>query len=151
MPYDWQANINDRCTISELEQDHNSVTVNLSGRMESFSAVIGADGVGSQVRKLAFDEAANENCYRQTDTFVAYFSMHVEDLVETSRLQHANKGRIIWIRPVDKNHASCYFIVTSPNNSELRQAAESGCKEEQKTVLERLYQDVDGLRESAVR
>jgi 2-polyprenyl-6-methoxyphenol hydroxylase-like FAD-dependent oxidoreductase len=127
------------------------VTVTLSGRSETFDSVIGADGVASRVRKLAFGKAINDNCYAQTDTYVAYFSMKVDKPVETSRLQHANKGRVIWIRPIEKDHVSCYLIVTSPNNADLRHAAESGTRDEQQAVLESLYQDVDGLRDSAVR
>jgi 2-polyprenyl-6-methoxyphenol hydroxylase-like FAD-dependent oxidoreductase len=137
--------------VSELVQDEESVTVKISGRSETFSAVIGADGVASRVRKLAFDKAVNDNCYWQTDTYVAYFSMKTDTHVSNSRLQHANKGRVIWMRPIDKTHASCYLIVTSPGNRELQDAAVNGTEDSQRALMAKLYQNVDGLREGAVR
>ncbi|KAI5208589.1 oxidoreductase [Aureobasidium subglaciale] len=144
------------CTVTEIQQDENSVTATLSdnGKPETFTAIIGADGVASQIRKLTFDESLTKNCFKQTDTYVAYFSMDVDpkDRTSYSILQHANKGRILWIRPINTNgtRTSGYVIVTTTDGAELNQAARHGTIEQQKALLEGLYEGVGGIKDRLI-
>ncbi|KAK4495523.1 hypothetical protein PRZ48_013855 [Zasmidium cellare] len=146
------------CTVSSIDQHAGGVTVKLSDSEspEDFTAIIGADGVASQTRKLSFPASANANPFVQTDTYCAYFSMEADrqTRVPYSRLQHADKGRAIWIRPIDAEgkKVSCYFIVTSPNNAKLQDIARPGATQgERKAFLEELYHDMDGVKQEAVR
>ncbi|KAI5209255.1 oxidoreductase [Aureobasidium subglaciale] len=140
----------------DIQQDENSVTATLSdnGKPETFTAIIGADGVASRVRKLTFDESLTKDCFKQTDTYVAYFSMDVDpkDHTSYSILQHANKGRVLWIRPIDTNgtRTSGYVMVTTTDGAELNQAARHGTIEQQKALLERLFEGVGGIRDRII-
>lgn len=144
--------------MSSIEQHAEGVLAKLSDSEDSehFTAIIGADGVASQTRKLGFPANANANPFIQTDTYCAYFSMEADPhtRVPYSRLQHADKGRAIWIRPInaDGGKVSCYFIVTSPHNAKLHEIARPGATQgERKAFLEELYHDMDGVKQEAVR
>lgn len=124
-------------------------TLSDTNQPEEYTAIIGADGVASRVRNLTFDKAATENCFNQTDTYVAYFSMQVDPRDQTtySVAQHANKGRIVWVRPIDRtgSRASGYLIVTTTDAADLQHAARHGTVEQQKALLEKRYQGVGGI------
>ncbi|KAG9563047.1 oxidoreductase, partial [Aureobasidium melanogenum] len=141
------------CTVSDIQQEASSVTATLSdtNQAEEYTAIIGADGVASRVRNLAFDKTITENCFKQTDTYVAYFSMQVDPKHQITHSvgQHANKGRIMWIRPIDKtgSRASGYLIVTTTDAADLHQAARNGTVEQQKAVLDKRYEGVGGIKD----
>ncbi|THW79365.1 oxidoreductase [Aureobasidium pullulans] len=145
------------CTITNIQQGDNSVTATLSDtdEPEKFTAIIGADGVASRVRNLTFDKSATEDCFKQTDTFVAYFSMEVDpaDQKTYSVLQHANKGRVIWVRPIDRtgSRVSGYLMVTTTESAELQKVARHGTVQEQKVLLENMFANIGGLREKVVQ
>lgn len=149
-----------RCTVSNITQtdDYATATLTDSDEPMHFTAIIGADGLASQVRKLTFPKDVHGNCYRQTDTYAAYYSMPViddADRVTYSRFQHANKGRGIWLRPIsnDGSLTSCYFLVTSPRSAELQKiwSDKTTTQEQQKATFEKLFADVSGLRAQAIR
>lgn len=157
------------CTVTEIDQTSpDRVTARLSsssdndGPPEPFTAIIGADGVASRVRKLAFPTTEEyQNPFRQTDTYCAYFSMDSDPFTTPmpthSRLQHGDKGRIIWLRPIDipARKQSCYLIITSPHNTALEQISAPGSaaasESERKKFLENLYQDMRGIQPEAIR
>jgi 2-polyprenyl-6-methoxyphenol hydroxylase-like FAD-dependent oxidoreductase len=147
----------DRCTVDDIKEGENSVSATLSdtNQSESFTAIIGADGVASRVRKLTFDKAANENCFRQTDTYCSYFSMQVDPKHQTtySVLQHGNKGRVLWRRPIDRagTRASSYLIVTTTDAADLQHAARYGTTEQQKALLEQRFEGVGGIRDQIIQ
>lgn len=126
-----------------------TATLSDTNQPEEYTAIIGADGVASRVRNLTFDKAAIENCFKQTDTYVAYFSMEVDPKHQTTYSvgQHANKGRIIWVRPIDRtgSRASGYLIVTTTDAADLQHAARYGTVEQQKALLEKRFQGVGGI------
>ncbi|KAG9838271.1 oxidoreductase, partial [Aureobasidium melanogenum] len=141
------------CTVSNIQQGTSSVTATLSdtNQAEEYTAVVGADGVASRVRNLAFEKAAIESCFKQTDTYVAYFSMQVDPKhqITYSVGQHANKGRVMWMRPIDKtgSRASGYLIVTTTDAADLQQAATHGTVEQQKALLDKRYEGVGGIKD----
>ncbi|KAI4726735.1 oxidoreductase [Aureobasidium sp. EXF-10728] len=145
------------CTVTEIQQGTSSVTATLSdtNQPEEYTAIIGADGVASRVRNLSFDKGAIENCFKQTDTYVAYFSMQVDPKHQKtySVLQHANKGRILWLRPIDRtgSRASGYLIVTTTDAADLQQAARHGTVDQQKALLETRFQGIGGIKERVLQ
>ena len=65
------------CTVDEVQQHEKSITAVLSdtGKPEDFTAIIGADGLGSAIRKLTFDPEINRRSVSPTNTYVAFFSI----------------------------------------------------------------------------
>ncbi|KAG9952016.1 oxidoreductase, partial [Aureobasidium melanogenum] len=141
------------CTVSNIQQCTSSAIATLSdtNQPEEYTAIIGADGVASRVRNLTFDKTTIENCFKQTDTYVAYFSMQVDPKhqITHSILQHANKGRVMWMRPIDKtgSRASGYLIVTTTDAADLQQAARHGTVEQQKALLDKRFEGVGGIKD----
>ncbi|KAK6008371.1 hypothetical protein QM012_000274 [Aureobasidium pullulans] len=139
------------CTVSDIQQGTSSVTATLSdtSQPEVYTAIIGADGVASRVRNLTFAKAAIENCFKQTDTYVAYFSMQVDpkNQITYSVGQHANKGRFMWVRPIDRTgtRASGYLIATTTDAADLQHAARHGTVEQQKALLQKRFKGVRGI------
>ena len=131
------------CMVSELHQIESegkeSVTAVLSdtGKAESFHAVIGADGIMSRTRKLAFSQDVVKDCYKGQDQYTAFFSMpHEHSDVPNARVQHAPGGRAVLIRPTSISspiRSSCYMISTGA--SPAFQAALSQTPEEQKSLF----------------
>lgn len=137
------------CTVSEIRQSETRVTVVLTdsenGKPEDFAAVIGADGLGSKVRRLVFGNELTKDCYVGSGQYCAYFSMEGEpDDVPNSRLQHAPGRRTILIRPtkVDStDRSSCYMVYFKSDGTE------SGIGrpvEAQKAALAEIYKDFPG-------
>ncbi|KAG9683019.1 oxidoreductase, partial [Aureobasidium melanogenum] len=133
----------------------NEIEMHNTNQAEEYTAIIGADGVASRVRNLAFDKTIIENCFKQTDTYVAYFSMQVDPKhqITHSILQHANKGRVMWMRPIDKtgSRASGYLIATTTDAADLQQAARHGTVEQQKALLDKRFQGVGGIKDKIIQ
>ncbi|PPJ53317.1 hypothetical protein CBER1_00902 [Cercospora berteroae] len=137
------------CTVDEVQQHEKSITAVLSdtGEQEDFTAIIGADGLGSAIRKLTFDPETNRRSVSPTDTYVAFFSIPGDPKYDTpvGKLQHANKGRGILIRPIDKKgtQRSCYLMSQS-DSQELAQVARTGSQEDQKALLDNRFRELTG-------
>lgn len=127
------------CTVTELRQSEDYVTVVLSdkGKAENFTAVIGADGIMSRTRKLAFPQEIVKDCYKGQDQYTAFFSMaHQPEDVPNARVQHAAGGRAVLIRPTNiasPERSSCYIISTGA--SPARQHALTQSPAEQKALF----------------
>lgn len=136
--------------------------IKLSGSAEpsSYDVVIGADGIGSRIRGLIFSKEVNESCFRNTDTYAAYYFMDVDpkERLSMSKIQHGANGRTIWLRPINKEgtRASCYFLTTTTTadatdySDRLRQAAESSSTQQQIATLTDMYSGLRGLGPQAV-
>jgi len=144
------------CSVTAICQSEDSVTAVFSdnGQTEEFAAIIGADGIGSRVRKLTFDSAADADCYKPTDAYVAFYSIpgDPEYDIPKAHLQHGGGGRAIWMRPIDEkgSRASCYLLVYS-EDADLANAAREGPIERQKEVLERMFRGFRGMGPRALR
>ena len=127
------------CTVIELHQTSDSVTALLgdTNTYETFHAVIGADGLMSRTRKLAFPPEILQNSYSAQDQYTAFFSIpHQPCDIPHARLQHAPGGRAVLIRPTSlksPTRSSCYMISTGP--SPALQASLSQSPEEQKALF----------------
>ncbi|GAB7334561.1 hypothetical protein MBLNU13_g06540t1 [Cladosporium sp. NU13] len=135
------------CTVTELHQNPNSVTALLSdintgtSRLETFHAVIGADGLMSRTRKLAFPPSLLKDSYASQDQYTAFFSIPNWPIdIPNARLQHAPGGRAVLIRPTSltsPTRSSCYMISTGPSQS--LQNALSKSQEDQKALFASIF------------
>lgn len=138
------------CGVSEIRQSELSATAVLSdsGRAEEFAAIVGADGAMSKVWKLGFPSEAQQNCIKPVDAYIAYFSIPGDPAydVPNSHLQHGDKGRAIWMRPIDEagTHTSCLFMIVA-KSPELQHTTQSADPEQQKAVLDTMFKDFDGI------
>jgi 2-polyprenyl-6-methoxyphenol hydroxylase-like FAD-dependent oxidoreductase len=129
------------CTVTELHQSPDYVTAVLSdtGKAEAFYAIIGADGIMSRTRNLAFPQNAIKDCYKAQDQFTAFFSIpHEPEDIPNARVQHAPGGRAVLIRPTSisaPERSSCYMISTNNASSPALQKALSQSTEEQKALF----------------
>jgi 2-polyprenyl-6-methoxyphenol hydroxylase-like FAD-dependent oxidoreductase len=133
------------CTVTELRQSEDYVTAVLSdtGKPEDFAAVIGADGIMSRTRKLAFPQDVLKDYYKGQDQYTAFFSIpHEPEDVPNARVQHAAGGRAVLIRPTDiasPERSSCYIIDTG--FSPALQRALTQTTDEQKALFAKNFAD----------
>jgi 2-polyprenyl-6-methoxyphenol hydroxylase-like FAD-dependent oxidoreductase len=133
------------CTVAELRQTADCVTAVFSdtGRAEDFAAIIGADGIMSRTRKLAFPQDVLKDCYKGQDQYTAFFSIpHQPEDVPNARVQHAAGGRAVLIRPtniVSPERSSCYIIDTGL--SPPLQQALTQSTDEQKVLFAKNFSD----------
>ncbi|KAI5370383.1 Putative FAD-binding domain, FAD/NAD(P)-binding domain superfamily [Septoria linicola] len=136
-------------TVDEIHQNEKSITAVLSdsSKPQEFDAIIGADGLGSRVRKLTFDSETDRECTYPTNTYVAFFSIPGDPANDppVGKFQHGNKGRGILMRPIDKKgtRRSCY-LMSWTENEHLAQVARSGSSDEQKAILDKLFREFQG-------
>jgi 2-polyprenyl-6-methoxyphenol hydroxylase-like FAD-dependent oxidoreductase len=128
------------CTITELHQSQDAVTAVLSdaGKAETFHAIIGADGIMSRTRNLAFPQNITKNCYKSQNQYTAFFSLpHSPEDIPNARVQHAPGGRAVLIRPTSiavPVRSSCYMISTNNASTPALQAL-SQSQEAQKALF----------------
>ncbi|KJX98774.1 hypothetical protein TI39_contig392g00037 [Zymoseptoria brevis] len=158
-------------TLTSLSQSSSSVTATLSGpdgeeTTESFTAVIGADGMNSTVRRLAFSPEVTENCYRPIgQQWTAFFSIPAEEGDgEDSVLQQGVGCRTVLIRPIrtasssssssasssspssekEQKLCSCYLVKTSHDPELAESATKPRQQEQQKEIFARLFASFPG-------
>lgn len=147
------------CTVMAISQreTHVSATLSDSEEPEDFAAIIGADGMMSKTRKLAFDPDVVKDCYKSIDQYTAFFSLDSQpgDLRD-ALLQHGTGRRSILIRPIKADstskRSSCYIVYTetSPELDETLRTPRSSDK--QKEIFARLLDDYPGsLRDRALK
>lgn len=134
------------CTVSELRQSDTHVTAVFAdtGASEDFSFVIGADGLMSRTRKMAFPPEMVEACYKGLDQYTAFFSLpHRPEDVPNARLQHAVRGRAVLIRPTSltsPSRSSCYMVDTGKSPG----LAQTNSAEAQKALFAERFRDFPG-------
>lgn len=138
------------CTVSEIRQSEDYVTAVISDGTNSkagdFTAIIGADGLRSKTRQMAFDKEVTEDCYKSLDQYCAFFSLKGEpEDVPNARLQHGSGRRAILIRPVKVDSggfSSCYMVYTA--KSAQLDSALAGSTDKQKTAMAEVFKDFPG-------
>lgn len=133
------------CRITELRQSEECVTVVFSdtNKSEDFDIVIGADGLRSQTRELAFGTEVSKRAFYGKDVFVAFFGIPFDSRDRpNSRFQNAPGGRSVCVRPMDYERSACYLVVAA--ESEKLLGALSKSRSEQKDVWREIFSDVTG-------
>jgi len=135
-------------TIESLTQHANTVSVTFKGSKEpeDYHVVIGADGLGSKTRSLAFDKSITEDPYYSLGMYLAYFS--IPSIPTDNKLWNwysTPKGRTVHIRPhQDPKTMGALLCVTMPTRTDtdpvLATAMEQG-NDEVKKVLKEYFKD----------
>ncbi|GAA1585660.1 MULTISPECIES: FAD-dependent monooxygenase [Kribbella] len=102
-------------SIAALEQDADGVEVSFaSGGRQRFDLVIGADGVHSRVRRLAF--GPEEEFVQHLGGYTSYFTIETpEDLDDFMKIYTAPGGRWVALRPDrDPRYAKVLLSFRSP-------------------------------------
>lgn len=124
----------------DLEDTDSKVKVTLSsGTTREFDIVIGADGMGSKIRRLAFP---NENFMKTLGQFTAFFTIpHKETDGPFARWFNTVKGRVVFIRPDGKGCSRAYMSIMSsiPREREYFKMSIP----EQKALMRELFADVE--------
>ncbi|CAK4033776.1 related to 2-polyprenyl-6-methoxyphenol hydroxylase and related FAD-dependent oxidoreductases [Lecanosticta acicola] len=136
------------CSVSEIRQSETGVTAVLSdtGKADTYAAVIGADGLNSKVRRLAFDPDTNSKCLRPLDQYGAFFSMPgQEEDVPNARWQHFTRGRSAIVRPIDQTPTKSSGIVVLNGKSKVLEDVVDGSREDQKRTMSAEFVGLPGL------
>ncbi|KAM3417718.1 hypothetical protein BST61_g5952 [Cercospora zeina] len=131
--------------ITELHPTDNQVEVFFDdGTQAMYDAVIGADGMRSRTRDLAFGEKTKANAFRAREHYCAYFSIPAEEGDRpNSRWQHATRGRSILLRPHTDEISSAYLM--QMDKSDELAAACRASRDVQKTAMAKTFDGVGGL------
>lgn len=122
---------------------HVNVTFD-NGEKGMFDAVIGADGMRSKTRDLAFDEKTKASAFKARDHYCAYFSIPRDDSDSpNARWQNATQGRTILVRPHNQEISSAYLSVMEKSD-ELAATCRAD-KDSQKKAIASAFEDVGGL------
>ncbi|SMR63590.1 unnamed protein product [Zymoseptoria tritici ST99CH_3D1] len=159
--------------LTSLSQSSSSVTATLSDldgeeTTVSFLAVIGADGMNSTVRRLAFSPEVTRNCYRPIGSqWTAFFSIPAEEGDgEDSVLQQGVGCRTVLIRPIrtassssyssegeekkEGRMCSCYLVKTSHDPELAESATKPRQQALQKETFARLFASFPGSLRSRI-
>ncbi|MFI1992133.1 FAD-dependent monooxygenase [Actinoplanes sp. NPDC020271] len=99
--------------VTELAQDGTGVDVTFAdGRKERYDVVIGADGVHSGVRSLAF--GPDSDYVRYLGVYSAYFTVTDPGDLENWYLMYNEPGRVAGIRPERGGTAKAHFGFREP-------------------------------------
>ncbi|KAH9836900.1 oxidoreductase [Teratosphaeria destructans] len=134
--------------VSSLEQDHESVHVQLArcGQRRSFDIVVGADGLHSNTRRLAFGASADDTRIKRVGMYGAFFSLpKAPEDTEWRQWYHTTGGRNIMLRPSDRpDRMTAMVAVVNDEDSRLPEAAERAPGEgtdAQKALLAEYFAD----------
>ncbi|KAG8630734.1 hypothetical protein KVT40_002353 [Elsinoe batatas] len=114
-----------------------------SGKTESFSFVIGADGLRSKTRSLIFP-SDGATSLKPRDQYIAYFTIpRLPSDLRKARWQNAPGGRSILVRPAHRTISSAYLNLATAS-LELEAALESRDVDRQKAALQGIFGDMTG-------
>lgn len=134
-------------TLASLDQDEsNGVTVKLakSGMQRKFDVVVGADGLMSSTRNLAFGTAGENDRVKHLGMYTAFFSMPAARTdSEWRRWFHAPGRKSIMVRPSGyPGRTTALMSVLSTTDERLMNVAKEGRKgvEKQKALVDEYFQ-----------
>ncbi|KAF2219512.1 flavo protein monooxygenase [Elsinoe ampelina] len=114
-----------------------------SGSTESFSFVVGADGLRSKTRSLIFP-SEGATSLKPRDQYIAYFTIpRLPSDLRKARWQNATGGRSILVRPAHRTISSAYLNLATAS-PELEAALESRDVGRQKAALQAIFGDMTG-------
>jgi 2-polyprenyl-6-methoxyphenol hydroxylase-like FAD-dependent oxidoreductase len=106
--------------VTAIEDDGKKANVTLaSGTKREFDIVIGADGIGSKIRRFAFPEI--ENPVKPLGQWTAFFTIPYKESDGTfAKWYNAPGGRCILLRPDNAGHTRAYLSIMSQSPAEYR-------------------------------
>ncbi|KAI8161359.1 hypothetical protein K4K49_008922 [Colletotrichum sp. SAR 10_70] len=132
--------------LDQLEQDGDKVHVHFtkSGERRTFDIVVGADGLQSGTRKLAWGQEGDEDRMNRLGMYGGFFSMPRGPTdSEWRRWFHAEGRRGIMIRPSGlKDRTTVFMAIVNDQDDRLRAAAErkGGSTAAQKAILKEYFE-----------
>lgn len=135
-------------TVESMEETDKEVAVNFANGTPTtaFDLVVAADGLGSNVRGLAFGN--RESHIRSLDSYISYFTIPPGGTDSMwARVHWIKGGRTISLRPDNVGQTMAFLGVTAWEKSDerlvrLAKASKEGISA-QKAVLQELFQDGD--------
>ncbi|TVY84532.1 Uncharacterized protein LSUE1_G000616 [Lachnellula suecica] len=123
--------------VTAMQDDGHKVNVTLaSGTKREFDLVIGADGMGSKIRRLAFPEL--ENPLKSLGQYTAFFTIPYKESDGTfAKWYNAPGGRSIILRPDSAGCTRAYLSVMSNAHAEYQDKDISA----QKAKLREVFSD----------
>ncbi|KAI7081990.1 putative oxidoreductase [Hortaea werneckii] len=133
-------------SIDALEQQGDTVNVRFanSGKHRNFNIVVGADGLQSRTRRLAFGTEDDKDRLKPLNAYAAFFSMPAAPSDSLwRRWWHGPNRRSAMIRPSgDRRKSTALMIVVSEVDQRLKDVAGHGTRDtEQQKALLREYFD----------
>ncbi|KAI7277745.1 putative oxidoreductase [Hortaea werneckii] len=132
-------------SIDALEQQGDTVNVRFanSGEQRNLDIVVGADGLQSRTRRLAFGNEDEKNRLKTLNAYAAFFSMPAAPSDSLwRRWWHGPNRRSAMIRPSgDSRKSTALMIVVSEVDHRLKDVAGHGAKatEQQKALLREYF------------
>ncbi|KAF5520269.1 Uncharacterized protein CGCA056_v008670 [Colletotrichum aenigma] len=132
--------------LDQLEQDGDKVHAHFakSGERRTFDIVVGADGLQSETRKLAWGQEGDEDRMNRLSMYGGFFSMPRGPTdSEWRRWFHAEGRRGIMIRPSGlKDRTTVFMAIVNDQDDRLRAAAErkGGSTAAQKAILKEYFE-----------
>ncbi|OCT50516.1 hypothetical protein CLCR_07161 [Cladophialophora carrionii] len=133
--------------LNSLEQEGNQVNVRFakSGKRQTFDVVVGADGLQSGTRSLAWCAEGEKDRIRRLGMYAAFFSIPKGPTdTEWRRWYHAPGRRGIMVRPSDqKDRTTVFMSVINEEDERLVQVASKGREDvdAQKRLMADYFQD----------
>lgn len=133
--------------LDELDQDSQQVHVRFanSGVRRTYDLVVGADGLQSRTRRMAFGHKSDEQRVKRLGMYGAFFSMPKAGTDgEWRRWFHAPGRRGIMVRPSDaKDRSTVFMTVVNEQDERFREVALGGHQsvERQKNLLKEYFSD----------
>ncbi|KAJ9603354.1 hypothetical protein H2200_012132 [Cladophialophora chaetospira] len=134
--------------LDELDQDGSQVHVHFakSGQRRSFDLVVGADGLQSGTRNLAWGAEGEKDRIKRLGMYAAFFSMPKgETDSDWRRWFHAPGRKWIMVRPSDDRDITTVLMsVVNEKDDRLLQVAAKGREDigAQKRLMQEYFQDV---------
>ena len=128
-------------TIAELIHSDDGVNVTFSdGRKRRYDIVVGADGQGSQTRRLAFGQEASDEAFKSLNTHAAFYSIpRAEGDGEIAKAYIAQERRGMMTRTGDRPVTQVYLF--SMKNTERLKKVKKEPVEKQKEVWAETFKD----------
>ena len=131
--------------LDSIDQDGNQVHVHFakSGQRRDYDIVVGADGLQSQVRRLAWGFEGEEERVKRLGAYGAFFSIpRGPSDTEWRRWFHAPGRRNVMLRPDQKHgRTTVHMFVCNEADSRLREVASKGREDldAQKALMEEYF------------
>ena len=143
--------------IETLQQDGAKVHVRLakSGETRTYDLVVGADGVHSQTRKMAWGLEGEQDRMRLLRLYGAFFSIpRAETDTEWRRCYHTHGRRVMMVRPTGiSDRTSAFLHIVNEEDERFQKAVANGHENmaAQKALIEEYFQSAGWESERILR
>lgn len=134
-------------SLQELKQDGAKVHVRFakSGETRAFDLVVGADGVHSQTRKMAWGDNGERERMKLLNLYGAFFSIpRGETDTEWRRCYHTHGRHVMMLRPSGRSDLTTAFVhIVNGNDQRFHDAVANGSQnvDAQKALINEYFRD----------